>query len=233
MPKIFTVILCCCSIARLSAQNPTGTLIPPDKLVEDTTGQRDMIQIALQITHIHIKKPPQVRGKRVYYSLVPLGTSIPGGGNALITATTAGFYLGDRANTFLSTVTFSPGTNFKGEFTLPLRTNIWSSRNSWNYGGDYRVTFYPQYVWGLGGNTPPSGKALIRYTYVRVYQNALKRIGGRPFLFAGVGYNLDYHINIRPDNDTLNLPRFAGYSHGTGVHSNSLSSGLTFNLLYD
>jgi hypothetical protein len=233
MPKIFAVILCCCWIVRLSAQNPTGTLVPPDKLVDDTTGQRDLIGVALKVTHIHIKKPPEIKGRRVYYSLVPLGTSVPGGGNALITATTAGFYLGDRTNTYLSTITFSPGTNFKGEFTLPLRPNIWSSNNAWNYGGDYRVTFYPQYIWGLGGNTPPSRKFLIRYTYVRVYQNALKRIGGRPFLFGGVGYNLDYHINIRPDNDTLNLGRFTGYSHGTNIHANSLSSGITFNLLYD
>ena len=233
MPKFFAVVLCCCSIARLSAQNPTGTLVPPDKLVEDTTGQRDLIGIALKITHIHIKKPPAVRGKRVYYSLVPLGTSIPGGGNALITATTAGFYLGDRSNTFLSTVTFSPGTNFKGQFTLPLRSNIWSSRNAWNYSGDYRWTYYPQYIWGLGGNTPPSRKVLIRYTYVRVYQNALKRISGKPYLFGGIGYDLDYHINIRPANDTLDLARFAGYTYGTRDRSNSVSSGITLNLLYD
>jgi len=233
MPKIFALVLCCCWILRLSAQNPTGTLVPPDRLVEDTTGQRDLIGIALQVTHIHLKKPPQVEGRRVYYSLIPLGTSVPGGGNALITATTAGFYLGARSNTFLSTVTFSPSTNFKGEFTLPFRTNIWSARNTWNYSGDYRLSIYPQFIWGLGGNTPPSRKVLIRYTYIRVYQNALKRISGKPFLFGGIGYNLDYHHNIRPMNDTLDLAKFVGYSHGVNAHDNSLSSGITFNLLYD
>lgn len=233
MPKFFAVVLCCCWMVHLPAQNPTGTLVPPDKLVRDTIGQRDLIGIFLDVTHIHFSKPPHVAGKRVYWSLIPLGTSVPGGGNALITATTAGFYLGDRSNTFLSTVTFSPGTNFKGEFTLPLRTNIWSSRNAWNYSGDYRWTYYPQYIWGLGGNTAPSRKELIRYTYVRVYQNALKRISGKPYLFGGIGYDLDYHINIRPANDTLNLARFAEYGHGTRNNANTVSSGLTFNLLYD
>ncbi|HVS98263.1 MAG TPA: BamA/TamA family outer membrane protein [Puia sp.] len=233
MPKIFAVILCCCWIIRLSAQNPTGTLVPPDKLVEDTSGQRDLIGIALQITHIHLKKPPHVSGKRVYWSLVPLGTTVPGGGNALITATTAGFYMGERSNTFLSTVTFSPSTNFKGEFTIPFHTNIWSSRNAWNYSGDYKVMIFPQFVWGLGGNTPPSGKELIRYTAVRIYQNALKKISGKPFLFGGIGYYMDYHINIRPMEDTLDLAKFARYSQGTAIHSNSFSSGMTFNLLYD
>src|SRR3982074_453634 len=36
-----------------------------------------------------------------------------GGGTALITSTTAGFYLGDRKTTNLSSVTFSPSTNFQ------------------------------------------------------------------------------------------------------------------------
>jgi Omp85 superfamily domain len=230
---ILAVLLSCCWSVHLIAQNPAGTLVPPDKLVEDTAGQRDLIGVALQITHIKVKKPPNVRGRRVYYSLLPFGSAVPGGGNALITATTAGFYLGDRSNTFLSNITFSPGTNFKGEYNLPIRSNIWSSGNRWNYSSDLRVTFFPQYTWGLGGNTAPSNKILMHYSYVRVYHSALKRISHKPYLFAGIGYDLDYHINIRPVNDTISLAKFTGYKYGTNNNSNSLSSGLTFNLLYD
>ncbi|HET6256908.1 MAG TPA: BamA/TamA family outer membrane protein [Puia sp.] len=215
------------------AQNPTGTLVPPDKLVEDTTGQRDIIGIALKLSHIHIKKPPKVQGRHVYYSIIPLGSSIPGGGEALITATNAAFELGNPKSTFLSNVTFSPSTNLRGEWNLPFRSNVWSDGNRWNYGGDYRLTFYPQFTWGLGGHTAPSNKILVRYTYVRFYQNALKRIGRRPFLFAGLGYNLDYHINIHPSIDTIDMAKFTGYRYGTGNHTNSFSSGLTLNLLYD
>src|SRR6185312_1781545 len=102
MRSFFVVLMCCLASFRLLAQNPTGTLVPGDKLVEDTTGERDLIGIALKVTHIHLKKPPKVEGRRVYYSLIPVSSSIPGGGEALITATTAGFYLGDRRNTFLS-----------------------------------------------------------------------------------------------------------------------------------
>jgi len=215
------------------AQNPTGTLVPPDKLVDDTTGLRDIIGVALHLTHIHIKKPPKVQGRRVYYSIIPLGSSVPGGGQALITATNAAFELGNPKTTFLSNVTFSPSTNLKGEWNLPFRSNIWSPENRWNYSGDYRLTYFPQYTWGLGGHTAPSNKELVRYTYIRFYQNALKRIGKRPFLFAGIGYDLDYHINIHPDIDTLDLTKFTGYSYGTSSHRNSFSSGLTLNLLYD
>jgi Omp85 superfamily domain len=233
MPRVFVVLLCCLWSFSLRAQNPTGTLVPPDNMVEDTTGQRDIIGIALKLVHIHIKKPPKVDGQRVYYSIVPLGGSVPGGGEALVTSTNAAFELGNPKTTFLSNVTFSPSTNLKGEWNLPFRSNIWSAENKWNFEGDYRVTVYPQYTWGLGGNTAPSNKILLRYSYIRFYQNALRRITKKPYLFAGIGYNLDYHINIRPDNDTVNVAKFTGYPYGTQNNSNSLSSGLTFNLLYD
>ncbi len=232
MPKVFVAVICCCLWScGLLAQNPTGTLVPPDKMVTDTTGQRDIIGIALKLSHIHLKKPPTVEGKRVYYSFIPLSTAVPGGGNALVTATNAGFYMGDRNNTYLSNVTFSPSTNLKGEFNIPFHSNIWEPNNAWNYEGDWRLTILPQFTWGLGGNTAPSNKILIHSTYVRFYESALKRI--KSYLYAGVGYNLDWHINIRPDIDTISLRKFVGYPYGTGNNSNSISSGLTFNLLYD
>ena len=233
MPRLFAGLFCCFWSFSLLAQNPTGTLVPPDKLVEDTSGMRDIVGVGIKLFHIHIKKKPRVDGKSVYYSIIPLGSSVPGGGEALITAGNAAFNLGDPKNTFLSNVTFSPSTNLKGEFNLPFRSNIWSPGNKWNYGGDYRLTIYPQYTWGLGGNTAPSDKVLMRYSYVRFYQNFLRRIADKPYLFAGIGYDLDYHINIRPDVDSINLAKFTGYKYGTANHGNSFSSGLTFNLLYD
>jgi len=208
-------------------------IIPRDSTMkyQDTAGQRDLIGVFLKATHWHFKKPPRVDGKRVYYSLLPLGTSIPGGGVALITSTTVGFYLGPRKTTYLSAITFSPSTNFKGKYSFPFRTNIWSPNNAWNFNGDLRVSYYPQYTWGTGGFKPQDDNILIRYAYIRLYQNALKRI--KPFMFAGIGYNMDYHVNIRTLPDSISLQQFSGYNYGTGNHSNSLSSGLTFNLLYD
>jgi outer membrane protein assembly factor BamA len=234
MPKLFAGLFCCFWSFSLLAQNPTGTLVPPDKMDVDTSGKRDIIGVGIKLLHLHIKKKPKVNGQRVYYSIIPLGTSVPGGGEALITATNAAFVLGDDPkNTFLSNVTFSPSTNLRGEWNVPFHSNIWSPKNKWNFEGDYRLTYFPQYTWGLGGNTAPSNKELVRYTYIRFYQSALRRIANKPFLFAGIGYNLDYHINIRPDNDSVNLTKFTGYKYGTGNGSNSFSSGLSFNLLYD
>jgi hypothetical protein len=227
-------ILCVCLLPYcLRAQNPSGMITPTDSIMKnvDTSGQRDIIGIGLRLSHIHLKKPPQVSGRRVYYSFIPLSMTVPGGGVALVTATTAGLYLGDRKNTYLSTITFSPSTNFRGQYNFPFHTNIWSKGNAWNYNGDTRFTIFPEYTWGLGGDKPENSRILIRSSYFRFYQNALKRI--KPFLFAGIGYDLDYRINIRTDNDSISLQRYSGYAYGTANRSNSVSSGLTFNLLYD
>src|SRR5258708_19921822 len=64
-----------------------------------------------------------------------------------------------------------------------------------------------------------------------MYASVLKRI--RPYLLAGFGYDLDYHIHIRPEVDSLDLQKFTGYKYGTGKNSNSFSEGPTLNLLYD
>src|SRR5215475_7130469 len=100
----------------LWAQTPKDMLVrPADSLERDTTGQRDLIGIFLNVTKIQIHHPRPEEGRRVYYTVLPLSTSVPGGGNALITSTQAGFYLGDRKETYLSSVTFSPSYNFKGQ----------------------------------------------------------------------------------------------------------------------
>ena len=47
---------------------------------------------------------------------------------------------------------------------------------------------------------------------------------------SGLGYDLDYHFNIGGDSG-VNLQQFTGYQYG--LSGNSLSSGITFNFLYD
>ncbi len=231
MLKTVVVFLCCCLPFFLLSQNPSGMLTPPTGFVKDTSKQTDIIRVLSDFTHIHFKKPPKIDGRKVYYSLLPIGTNVPGGGTALVTTTQAGFYLGNRHNTYLSHITFSPSTNFRGAFNIPFHANVWTPGNKWNLEGDLRYSYFPQNTWGLGGGQSESDRLLINYSYVRLYVNALKKI--KPYLFAGIGYNLDYHINISTEADSLNLEKFTDYHYGTASHGNSFSSGLTFNLLYD
>lgn len=209
------------------AQNP-GDALSANNQVRDTAKKTDLIDIAK--TLFDIKSRPRLKPgeKKVYFSLLPIGANVPGGGRALITSTSAGFYLGDRKTTNISNVTFTPYWNLKSRFGLPLRSTIWLEDNKWVIQGDTRFLFYPQYTWGLGSGDQKNNM-LVNYKYVRFYQSALRRL--KPYLYAGIGYNLDYFINVRTPDPGLKT--FSGYQIGTGDGENSFSSGISLNLLYD
>ncbi|MBB6270515.1 hypothetical protein HDF26_000942 [Pedobacter cryoconitis] len=210
-----------------SAQNASDAVLVKTP-VRDTSNKRDLIDIAKVLFKIKPGTKTREKPKKVFFSLLPIGANVPGGGRALITSTSAGFYLGDRKTTNISNVTFTPYWNFQGRFGLPLRSTIWLKDNSWTIQGDTRFLVYPQYTWGLGSGHEDQ-KTLVNYKYVRFYQSALKQI--RPYFYAGFGYNLDYFVNVRtPD---AGLQKFTGYNVGTEEGSNSFSSGISFNLLYD
>jgi hypothetical protein len=80
----------------------------------DTVGKKDIINVIKILLHRDLNKTPEKTGKKIYYSFLPVSSQVPGAGIALVTSTTAGFYLGDRANTSLSTVAFSPYITFSG-----------------------------------------------------------------------------------------------------------------------
>lgn len=227
--KLSVLILICVSPASMLAQSAPNAL-PQNNTVKDTARQTDLIDIAKDLFNIKPQKIRVERDKKVYFSILPIASSVPGGsGRALITSTTAGIYLGPRRTTNLSSATFAPYWNFKGRFGLPLRSSIWLPDNTWNIQGDIRFMVYPQYTWGLGSNRSQDEKLLVDYKYIRFYQSALKRI--KPYFFAGLGYNLDYHFNIKSDDPDRELKEYTGYKYGLG--NNSLSSGISMNLLYD
>ncbi len=197
----------------------------------DTANSKDLIDCVNSFFHISPQKIIRRKGKKIYFSLLPTSASVPGGGKALITSTRAGFYLGNRRNTFLSSVSFSPYLNFKGRYAVSFKSDIYTNQNKWNIQGDTRFSLYPEYVYNYNNVTNETGKLPVTYKYIRFYQTVLKRI--RPYFLIGLGYNLDYHIGIQSLVDTIPFSKFTGYEHGTMPNTNSFSSGITFNLLYD
>lgn len=226
--KIFTILMLV-SVSHFAFGQNASSIIPDSVSKKDTAQQTDLIDIAKAIVHIKTEKLRAEPDKHIYFSFLPL-SEVPGGtGRALVTSTTAGTYFGPKATTNLSSATFAPYWNFASRFGLPLRTSVWLPDNTWTIQGDIRFLRYPQYTWGLGTSNSYSQSTLVDYNYVRFYQSALKRL--QPYLFAGVGYALDFHSNIHADDAQTNLAQFTGYTHGTS--GSSLSSGITFNLLYD
>ncbi|SEM90779.1 Surface antigen [bacterium A37T11] len=209
---------------------------PPNEIVKsrihaDTSKQRDLIDLGKKLFHISPPKDRDSTGEKVYFSILPFSTSVPGGGNALITSTTAGFYLGDRKTTFMSKATFTPYFNFSGRFGLPITSYLWLKNNQWVIKGDTRILKYPQNTWGLGRQYGNGEEIKVNYTYIRFYQQLLRRI--KDGMFAGIGYNLDDRMKINTDEDKMPLAEYSKYKYGTEAGGNSISSGISLNLLYD
>jgi len=229
MLKIVTFLLCLLPLS-VFAQN-ASTIIPENNnSTQDTSKQTDLIDIAKSLFKINPDKPRHPSDKKVYFSILPIGANVPGGsGRALITSTTAGIYLGPRSTTNISSATFTPYWNLHSRFGLPLRTSIWLPNNEWTIQGDTRFLVYPQFTWGLGSSHNNDDKTLVNYRYIRFYQSALKRI--KPYLYAGIGYNLDWHFNVNSDDPAVDLPTYTKYAYGT--KGSSFSSGVSLNVLYD
>lgn len=216
---------------RVGAQEP-GNMLESDSTVRgDTSKLLDLIDIGKNLLHIRVSSSQAVEGKTIYFSALPFSTQVPGGGNALVTSTTAGFYLGSRADTYMSKVTFAPYWNFHQRYGLPIRSYIWLDQNRWIINGDTRLMVYPQYTWGLGRQYGEVDKLLVNYSYLRLYQQALKRFARG--IFAGIGYHIDYRINIHTDYPEASLQEYTRYAYGTTQFANSFSSGVSLNMLYD
>ncbi|MGZ3757820.1 MAG: BamA/TamA family outer membrane protein [Mucilaginibacter sp.] len=227
--KKLTCIMILLLPAAVYAQT-ASSIIPDTVKKADTIRQVDLIDIGKSIFHIRPKVIRTQADKKVYFSILPTNSNVPGGsGRALVTSTTAGTYLGPRATTNLSSLNFAPYWNFGSRFGLPLRSSIWLPNNTWTIQGDIRLLRYPQFTWGLGNDRSYADQTLVDYDYIRFYQSALKRI--KPYLFAGFGYDLDFHANVHSDEAGTDLKQFTNYQYGTA--GSSFSSGITFNLLYD
>ena len=191
------------------------------------SSQVDLVDVV--IGRKKIRETNQIRSERkVYFSLLPAAVNVPGGGKAVITAINAAFYLGNPAETNLSNLYIIPYTNFVDRYGIYLRPNIWLVRNKFNITGDYRIAHFPQYSWGLGGNSPQWDESLIDSDYVRFFQTVLINVYKN--WYAGPGYALDYHYNIEEIE-------YEGEGHLSRYDENhttsTVSSGLTLSFVYD
>jgi len=223
------LIICLCFFPPLVKAQKAPNTIPQNKPITDTSGQKDLLDVAKTLFDISPQKIQEDRERKIYFSLLPFSNAPGGAGRALVTSTTAGMYLGPKRTTNKSSATFAPYWNFKGRFGLPLRTSVWLPNNTWNIQGDMRFLVYPQNTWGTGSSSDNGHKIMVDYKYVRFYQAALKQI--TPEFYAGAGYNLDYRFDIKTSDSVYDLKSFTGYQFGTTGHS--LSSGISLQAVYD
>jgi hypothetical protein len=190
--------------------------------------RKDIIDIVRNLTKKNTSKTEAKGNKKVFFSLLPVsgGTSEKG---VAVSSINASFYLGNPENTKLSNISFYPATNFKSYFNFKVFPNLWLSNNKWNLPGKFEISRTEQNTYGLGANTSADSLNIIIYNLFSSYLTINREV--LPDFFVGLGYNLDYYYNIIQDWNKSYPSEFEKY--GLGTTSRSLSSGVTFNFLYD
>ncbi len=107
-------------------------------------------------------------------------------------------------------------------------TNLWTNNNEYNINSNWSYLKYPQKDFGLGGYSSENLVDDLDYSYIRLYQSVLKKIGYD--FYMGPGFQLDYHWNIR-DTSTVNKPVNGASQYGLPKKTNA--AGFVWNLLYD
>jgi hypothetical protein len=224
MPFRICILLLCLIVQSSRAQQDSSKALTPRK-------ETDLIDIAQKIlkkTLIRRDTAKKTAGK-VYFSGSPSpGYSLSSGWVGLVVANGAFYTDNDKAAKISNVYTDALYTQQK-QTVVHLQSNIWTKGNRFNIVTDWRYYNYPQKTYGLGENTNTNNYADQTFKYVRVGQSVLKNI--KPNLYAGLGYSFDYHWNIplSPDGDPGVIAQINSY----GIHSQSRSSGLIANFLFD
>ncbi len=195
----------------------------------DTSNQKDVVDLIESVFRTHIRKPgdtAQVKPGKLLFAVVPgIGYSLQTNFD-VVTTMNVSFYNGPAKSTNLSAVTLIPEyAPITHQIIVPIAYNVWTSGNTWNWVGDMRYYKYPNYTYGLGPNSNLNTSDLIDYSYIRMYQVIMRHLVSK--FYAGIGYELDYHWDIKPETDVT------GFQLYNQNRTATTSSGWAINLTYD
>lgn len=127
-----------------------------------------------------------------------------------------------------STIAGSISYSQYNQVILPLQVVLYFNNNKTILVSDWRFLKYPSYTYGLGMHTSPADQNQLDFQYLKFHQALLFWI--HPNMYLGAGYALDYFWDVGEENpSTGNETDFEKYGSGTS----SVSSGVSFNFLYD
>ncbi len=236
MKKFFLNVKIVCVLLVLSgsicAQNISNSgRIQPDSLrarTDSLSSQKDIVDVFYSVVH---REPRlqiyEAEKNKVHFTLMPAGGYTLQTGFAILLAANAVFYSDkndhSRASTVLASVAY---TQYK-QIIVPLSVNIWSKNKKYNFISDARYMNYPSQTYGLGSETKFSDEYMIDFSYLKLHQTVLRKMG-RGF-FGGIGYYYDYFWNLHEVNPPAGPTSFQQY----GLSDNELASSICFQGLID
>jgi hypothetical protein len=165
--------------------------------------------------------------KKSFIPLVYPGYALVTGFQAVLTSNLS-FYLDHGDGAKISSILMNNLYTEKNQIINLINSNIWTAKGKFNFLGDYRYYIFPTNTYGLGSSSLPSDRQHVNYSYLKIYEVAMRKIDKN--LSCGMGYDLDYHWNIsetpRDNGDSTDLEIY-------GFKKRSSSSGVTLNVQYD
>jgi len=197
----------------------------PDSGLYSARDIRDVLAEGLRI-----KREPdsvRMRGDGPFFSIIPMaGYSLMSGLTGVLSSSTS-FYTSDQKNRF-SNILFNAYYSQYNQFWTIANSNIFIESRKLHLFGDWRFYNFPTHTYGLGNSTTFNDELEVKFYYIRFYQILYREITEN--IFAGLGYNLDYHWNIR------SIPSSgAVYNQIMEFQDDdkSVSSGVSLNFQYD
>ncbi|HTQ64706.1 MAG TPA: hypothetical protein VMI12_07905 [Puia sp.] len=227
---LISIFLSLFAYNRVHAQSDSSGQTKQNKNLKSDTAQKDLVDVFFSIAKRKKNgsdSTAEPKADKYHFSVVPAIGYTLSTGFALIVATNVGFFTNDPDKTNVSSINIPVVYSQYNQLTIPILTNIWTRDNKYNIVTDWRYYKYPQDTYGLGGHSSLNDATELDYSHLRIHQSVLRNIA--PNFYAGIGYFLDYHWNIKEIGDTDSSSDAQKY----GLPPASVSSGPVINLLFD
>jgi hypothetical protein len=202
----------------------------------NVSGQTDIRDVLTKELKLNIKPDSlKMKGDGPFFSVIPMvGYSLMSGIVGVISTSTS-FYTGEERNRF-SNILLNAFYSQYNQFWTIANSNIFIEKRKLHLFGDWRYYKFPTHTYGLGSNSSFSDQLDVQFSYIRFYQLLFREITEN--IFAGFGYNLDYHWNLKATPPSgmvfkeIQQLQNGNKSDSSGL-DNSVSSGLSLNFQYD
>jgi len=226
--QIFKTLTLVTFLSVLGNHRASGQVENKEDQDSTSVRQKDIVDIFQNGVAAHIRKENTLKkGNGPFVSIMPVvGYSLQSGLTGAIVSNTS-FYTDEKREKFSSLLLNGYYSQYH-QYWFTANSNIFLEKKKIHLFGDIRYYNFPTQTFGFGIKSSISDGLNIKYSYLRVYQYLFREI--RHNLFAGVGFNLDYHWNIKPDSipgKVLNdLIKYQKDDHST-------SSGVSLNFMFD
>ena len=170
----YTVILLTAAQAAVAQQQSGDTTVPRKKRY-------------LQIGQPYDSTQPH---KKSFFPLPVLGYS-PEKGLEVGAAMLYSFYTGKDPVLRNSTINLIPSITSKRQFKIDLKTDIWTSANTWHFKSNLRYHNFPIFFYGIGDTTHKADGTLLNNKRYKVQLEAERRIGGHFYVGGLLQYQYD------------------------------------------